>query len=493
MKPTLHKLLLLVLLPALNLLSCTKVLDKPTLTSITAANYFKTGDDAESAITGCYDALQDDAYSGSVLNLLGEMPSDNVSSANADVFTLDKIQWTATTSQPGRFFQAAYKGINRANSVLKYVPLITSGITADRRNQIIGEASFLRALHYFNLVKCFGGVPMHLQPTEVESQSALAGSTVAEIYTRIEADLAKAATLLPLTYGGLTIDRTRATQGTAFALEAKVFLYERKWAQALTAATAVISNANYGSGLPTPFSSLFPYKNKLESIFEVQYAGTDDGGFSLPDLILPSPPASYSFPKYNRPTDELMNYVDTLNDLRWKQTGPVIGGNSYTSVVYGGDGTGNDEGWFIYKWRSTNFFSSEDNYPVLALDDIYLIYAEASNEGNGPTQDGLDKLNTIRMRAGLQALTLSSGLTKNSLRDAVDRERRLELAFLGERWFDLVRYSNQTAADASAVHAIAAMDIITQQRGTANANYLLYPIPLAELNSNPLIKQNPGF
>jgi hypothetical protein len=94
-----------------------------------------------------------------------------------------------------------------------------------------------------------------------------------------------------------------------------------------------MSNANYGTSLNTPFNNLLPFKNHQESIFEVQYAGSDDGGFTLPDLVLPSPPASYSFPKYNIPTDNLMNAVDKVNDERWKNRGTVEGGTSYTSAI----------------------------------------------------------------------------------------------------------------------------------------------------------------
>lgn len=485
--------LLIIMLVAPVISSCKKILEKPPLTSITSTNYFQNGDDAESAITGCYDAFQDDGYYGSVLNVMGEMPSDDAVSNNADVFTLDKIQWTATTSQPGRFFQMAYKGINRANSVLKYVPEITKEITPERKNQIIGEAYFIRALNYFNLVKCFGGLSLHLQPTESESQSALPRSSQGAVYAQIESDLSQAETLLPNSFGGVTIDRTRATLGAVNALQAKVYLYERKWSLSVAAAAKVIDNTNYGSGLTTAYADLLPFKNHQESIFEIQFAGSDDGGFSLPDLILPSPPASYSFPKYDIPSPDFISNIDTAHDARFKYMGEVPGGKNFTSLIYGGKGNGNDAGWFIYKWRSTNFFASEDNYPILALDDVYLMYAEASNELNGPTQDALDKLNAIRTRAMLTALTLGSLADKSSFRNEVDKQRRLELAFQGDRWFDLVRYSNQTIADPTNAHKVDALSIIKQIRGTADANYLLFPLPLQELNSNPQAKQNPGF
>ena len=472
---------------------CKKVLDKPPLTAITSVNYFKNGDDAESAITGCYDALQTSNYYGASLNLMGEMPSDDATSANTDVIGLDKIQWASTTSIPSGVYQSAFIGINRVNAVLAYVPGITTTILPARKNQILGEAYFLRALHYFNLVKCFGGVPLHLQPTETADQSAMARSTPDQVYTQIESDLSAAEGLLPVSFGGgQTLDRTRATKGAVNALQAKVYLYERKWSQSLVAANKVLTSGYYGP-LTTPWNSLFPFKNKAESIMEVQYYGNPEGGFTLPDEVLPSPPASYSYPKFNIPTNDLISSADTVNDIRFKRVGPVTGGISYGSVVYGGKGNGNDNGWFVYKWRTGNYFNSPDNYPIVMLDEVYLMESEASNELNGPNQDALDKLNAIRTRAGLTPLTLAALPTKSAFRDAVDRERRMELAFVGERWYDLVRYSRQTMADPTAVHKVDALAIINQFRGSPDVNYLLFAIPLGELNTNTLIQQNPGF
>ena len=104
----------------------------------------------------------------------------------------------------------------------------------------------------------------------------------------------------------------------------------------------------------------------------------------------------------------------------------------------------NDNGPFVYKWRSgPNVFNSPDNYYILRLADIMLMYAEAMNEQSGPNQDALNRLNAVRTRAGLRALTLSDVATRQALRNEIDRQRRLELAFEGERWFDLLRYSRQ--------------------------------------------------
>jgi hypothetical protein len=160
--------------------------------------------------------------------------------------------------------------------------------------------------------------------------------------------------------------------------------------------------------------------------------------------------------------------------------------------------TAHDRGPFVYKWTSIgNGFNSVDNVYVLRYAEVLLTYAEAANEQTGPNQDVLSKLNLVRQRAGLAALTTSSpqAATKQTMRAEIERQRRLELAFEGERWWDLVRYARHTLADASATHTITALDIISQRRagGARDVNFLLFPIPQAEINTNPQLQQNPGY
>ncbi|RIV19899.1 RagB/SusD family nutrient uptake outer membrane protein [Fibrisoma montanum] len=484
---------LIIFFSSLLLLAGCEVLDKQPLPSITPENFFANADDAEAGLTAAYDALQQTGLYGQDLNVVGEMPSDNVTSTNGDVNALERLIWTPQTNQMNNTFQQSYIGINRANAVLKYVPGISMNET--RRNQILGEARFLRALHYFNLVRMYGGVPLRLEPTESGDPGAvaLARSTAEQVYAQINTDLQQAEQLTAATFGSITANRTRIIKTAVNALQARVLLTQRQWADAATAAGKVIASGLYQ--LSPSFSALFPADNNPESIVEVQFAGNADGGFILPDLLLPSPPATYSFPKFNIPTTELIQYADTLNDLRWKFTGEVTqAGRNHASFVMARSGNANDNGPFVYKWRSNpNAFNSPDNYYVLRLADVLLMFAEASNEQNGPNQEALTRLNAVRTRAGLPALTLANLATKQAFRDEVDRQRRLELAFEGERWFDLLRYARQTQADAGATHRVTALDIIQQVRGSRDVNYLLFPIPQSEINNNPLIQQNPGY
>jgi hypothetical protein len=488
----------LIYLPicTLSLLASCNFLDKTPLTTLRPENFFSSATDAEASLTATYDVLQATGAYGQDLNIMGEMPSDNCTSANNDVNAMDRIIWVSTTSQVNNVYRDAYVGVNRANIVLKYVPTVSMTDTV-RRRQITAEARFIRALCYFNLVRAYGGVPLRLTPVEngTPTDVNLARSTSEQVYAQVVADLTVAATQMPVS------NSNRATQNSANALLARVQLTQRNWQAAQAAAQKVIAGG--GTLNNASFTALYPAENKsTESLLEIQFAGNADGGNLLPDEILPSPLATYSYPKFNIPTSELISYADTVHDLRWAFIGNVTVasgarvGRNHASYLDGKSGNSNDAGPFVYKWRSLgNGFNSVDNTYVLRYAEVLLNYAEASNEQNGPNGDAIAKLNQVRQRAGLDALTLAStqALSKQALRDEIDRQRRLEMAFEGERWFDLLRYARHTIADGSARHAVTALDIIQQKRQARDVNYLLFPLPQSEINNNPLVTQNSGY
>ncbi len=495
------KKLLVLSLGGLGLLASCNFLQKEPLTSVTASNFFQSANDAEASITAVYDALQGAGLYGQDYYTIGEMPTDNCTSANNDVNALRTIVWTPTTSQVGNLYRQCYLGINRANVVLKYVP--TVAMDTARRSQIQGEARFVRALCYFQLVRAYGDVPLRLQPTESSTPEEvnLARTAAADVYNQVVADLQRAAIQMPAS------NPNRAAKNAANALLTRVQLTQRNWAAAQAAANKVIAN---NIPLNATFKSLYPAENKgPESLFEIQFAGSADGNDLIADEILPLPFATYSYAKFNVPTTELISFADTVNDKRWSfngninnSSGKIVGRDhvSYLDAKNPASSTpsanANDRGPFVYKWTSIgNGFNSVDNCYVLRYAEVLLSYAEAVNEQTGPSTDVLAKLNLVRQRAGLAALTVASpqAATKQTMRAEIERQRRLEFAFEGERWWDLVRYARHTLADPSAVHTITALDRIALFRGSRDVNYLLFPIPQAEMNTNPKSSQNPGF
>jgi hypothetical protein len=500
-----------ILIPvfALAFLASCDVLDKQPLPTIAPENFFQSASDAEAALTAAYDALQATGAYSQDLIVVGEMPSDNTSTINGDVTTLDRINWTPTTSQVNNIWRDAFVGINRANAVLKYVPNVD--MPAERKNQILGEAYFLRALHYYNLVKLYGAVPLRLEPTESGAQSVISLPRTAPetVYAQIVTDLTTADGLAPAT------NANRITKGAVNALLTKVHLTQRQWPQAVAAANKVINSGSYS--LLANFKGLYPAENRSpESILEVQNQGNADGNNILPDLLLPTPPATFSFPKFNIPTAELLQYADTTTyaagalkqtDKRWSRlsTTTVTSDNivyvrrDHASFILSSSSNPrasvNDLGPFVYKWPGApNNFNSPDNTYILRYADVLLMYAEAANEQGGPSADVLAKLNLVRTRAGLAALTLASpqSASKKTMRDEIDRQRRLELAFEGERWYDLLRYARHNQVEAGA-HTITALDLIQQKLTRPDVNYLLFPIPQGEVNNNAQLQQNPGY
>ena len=481
-------------LGALSLLASCNFLDKQPLDTISPSSFYQSSTDAEAGLTAVYDALQQSGTYGQDLLVMGEMPSDNCTTTNGDVNAMEKIIWNSTTSQVYNVYRNNFQGANRANVVIKYAPTVS--MDTARRSQIVGEAKFLRALYYFNLARAYGGVPLRLQPSESGAAGDVntARSTQDQVYDQVVLDLQQAIVQMA------SSQANRATKNSARALLARVQLTRRNWAAALAAANSVS-----GAALSTTPNSLYPAENKgSESLFEVQFAGNLDGGNLFPDLVLPSPLATYSFPKFNIPTSELIAYADTTRangDRRWSNNGVVNAGSgtrvgrSYVSIINGTGSNNNDQGPFVYKWRSIgNGFNSTDNTYVLRYAETLLTAAEANNELTGPSA-ALSTLNQVRQRAGLAALTAASSqaATKQTMRAEIDRQRRLELAFEGERWWDLTRYARHTIADPTATHPVTALTIIQQMTGAANQNYLIFPIPQGELNTNPLITQNPGY
>jgi len=485
---------------------CSSILDQQPVMGLLPENAIRSAENAESQLSSAYASLRAGGMFGESMISVTEIPGDNTTTVNAALLMLEKFTWNPTDGYIDGPYVKGYNGVAKANFIIELVD--GAQMDATRRDQIKGEALFLRALNYFYMVRLYGGLPLYTKPVlsgdqeTIEKNAQAPRSSVDEVYAQIVKDLEDAERLVGETQREPGMNRYRAIKTTVNALQAKVYLYMRKWDLAITAGKKVLGNPLYT--MPLDFNSLWPAEGKGESIFEINYTPPLEGGAVIPDEVLPFPLATYSFDKFPRPTvDFIENVADRVNDKRFKYVGPInFNGihvaDNYTSFLVGlpnnspGGGGTVDLGYFIYKWRNTGAlpFNNPDNYGVLRLADIKLILAEAENEQNGPA-GALPYLNDVRVRAGLSALTLANVPEKNSFRNETDRQRRLELAFEGERWPDLVRYAHAKAAGIP--HPVTALDIIQQVRGTADVNYLLFPIPQSEINSNPNVKQNPGY
>lgn len=448
------------------------------LSPISSANvdkFYQTPADFQTAILGAYSTLQTGGMYGNWF-LFSEERSDNTEQedyagttqvyGDFDTFTL-----LSTNSFISDAWNAHYRLINQCNTVLSRIPSVSFS-DATQKDQLIGEAKFLRALAYFNLVRVYGDGPLVTTAISGADAYQVNRSPVADIYTQIGADLTDASAKLPVSYTGASIGR--ATKGAAATLLGKVYLTQKQYDKAAQTLKTVIDAGTY-SLLPT-YASVFLDANaqNKESIFEVAYKASSQGeGSNYATNFSPKRGAVYvtgqgSGQGYNRPTQNMIAAYES-GDLRKSV--------SLSETWTDGKQVYNDP--YVKKQFITPLATAYDgdgNWIVLRYADVLLMYAEALNE-QGQTSQALPFLNQVRTRAGL---TERTGLSQADARLALEQERRVELAFEGHRWFDLVRTGR-------------ALTVMKATGKTVSERDLLFPIPQQQIDINPLLKQNTGY
>ncbi len=491
----------LLALGGILLAGCKKsFLDLSPQATSSAANFFQNQSQMEQAVNGAYAPLRD------LTNLeywvYGEMRSDNTSFQynNADRGQesqrefVDEFLVSANSESVLSFWQGSYRGISRCNDVLGHIDAVT--MPDEKKSQYIGEAKFLRALYYYNLVRQYGGVPLRLEsvasPADAKSQGR---ATLDATYAQIVADLTDAAAKLPTKAAYAAVDAGRATKGAAAALLASVYLTRKDYPNALTQLRAVRSE---GYSLLPSYRSVFDpaNKNNAESIFEVQYLGSQPALSSNFTYVF-APYTSGNFVTgdaatrnlnggsgWNIPTPEIINAYET-GDLR-KDASLQLGYKDATGTFVAQP--------YISKY---NFGiaapgRTDTNFPVLRYADVLLMQAEVLNEqGYVAGGEAFDALNQVRRRAGLPPKSAADLSSQAQFRDAVLQERRVELAFENQRWYDLVRTGR-------AVDVLNAQGVLEKTRKSFLAaaayqvtpNKILLPIPPYEVTLDNL-EQNP--
>ncbi len=455
-------------------------LDLSPVSAVGTSSFFKTQSDILTALNGAYGALQ---FNGQYAQfyVVSEIPSDDtspvLSGSVTDQDEFDKFYVRTTNPYTLARWSDGYRGIYRCNAIIERIAGITMDATLKKR--IIGEAEFLRALMYFNLVRVFGDVPLVLTEITDPLQGYDYGrAPVADVYTQIIKDLSDAEAVLPVSFTGADVGR--ATSGAAKSLLGKVYLTQKRYADAATKLKEVIDKATY-SLLPN-YADLFKSanKNSKESIFEVQY--------KKGNLLEGSPYASTYAPENsgnaviafggdgnNHPTPDLESSYEPGDPRKNVSMASSYVNSSGATINY----------YYIKKYTDTPVVKgdSEDNWYVLRYADVLLMYAEALNE-TGKTAEALPYLNQVRKRVGLPDKNLTA---QADLRLAIEQERRVELAFEGHRWFDLVRTGRALPLLQAKATAIGIKTALT-------ANNLLFPIPQSQIDINPdKIKQNPGY
>lgn len=477
----------LLLILTMTLVGCEEFLEENPETFISPNAYYRNAEDAQSAINAVYAILprfyQGIAYGESVFFTL-EMPSDQADSGTG-VSVVDQDRLDAYIYDPAirhlrLWWQYSYQGINAANSVLYYVPEIEMNENA--RNRILSEAYYLRAYFYFDLVRLFGAVPLTIDPTLNISNVNLARENVTVIYDQIIQDLVNAEQHLP-SAGSIEVEHGRATKGAASTLLAKVYLTLERWEDASNKAEEVINSGEYQ--LFDDYADVFDVENKngKEHIFSIQFERT----------IISSNFHAWFLPRYRgiqANTEEFgailpnMEFYNSYSDGDYRKTA-----NFYTSYP-AADGSGIVEFEpHIFKYFDPTVDivgGSSMNYPKIRYAETLLILAEAENEVNGPNIKALDAINQVRNRALLPDLENAEDYqaTKAYFRKAVIQERSWELAYEGNRYFDMLRTDSSISGD-----------LIGYDSGSGifKSHNVLFPIPQREIDNNTSLVQNEGY
>lgn len=495
----------LVLAAGLSLTSCENFLEEKPYSFLAPSNYYQNQADALAALTGAYDALGDNSssYMARLLPYLTWFPSDEATSPLlAAQRQLDNFSFAADHADILNLWRQIYDAINRTNTVIERVP----GISMDEtlKKQYVAEARFLRALHYFNMVRLWGGVPL-MDKTVTSIDAALVErSSVANVYALIIADLEAAGQDLPATN-----QQGRSTKGAAKGLLAKVYLTRASseagsagdYQKCADLAKEVIDMTQYrlmpdyqqavGSANEFSAESLFEWQGdrNLLSVGEHSVFGQ----FTLPRDIIGLVPEAGQTGESNVVSEiAFFNRYDD-QDYRKESTFITQGTNRQNKVVTWREFTYPfpAPAWKFVNTKATtrNGYAFSANFPILRLADVYLMRAEALNEVGGPTADAYAMINAIRTRARNRNGTSTStvpvnlaALTKDQFRDAVLNERAIELGFEGHRWFDLVR-TKRFVQTLKTVHPDYP---VTDKHN-------LFPIPINEILLNSKLQQNPGW
>jgi len=425
------------------LFACEKVLDVQPTQSLSTEEAIQNKNDVMRALTGCYDALQQTGLYRLDMIVLPDLASDNLdhTGTRQEYGQIDNNSILAENFIIEGVWNDSYDALNRVNSLLDKLPEIDD-FTDDERANVIGQLYFIRALVHFNLVNCFGAVPIKTSPTYGVDESLDVGrNDIADVYQQIIIDLENATGKIG------SQENIFATDGAVKALLARVYLYTGQWELAKSFASSVINNSNYQ--LDPDYNNLFSGASSDEIIFQIDFNTQDQNTL-----------AYYFFPTSEEGRNEFTP-SESMEDAY--EAGDTARKNASLADL-----------GFAYKYRDIT--TGTDKVKVLRLAEMYLIRAEAEAKLNGDVEMIKNDINAVRNRAGLENTTATS---YGDLMLAIEQERRVEFAFEGYRWFDLIRTGR-------------AMEVLNN---ITSPNQLLFPIPLSEItaNTNPDMYQNPGY
>lgn len=467
------------------IVSCEDDLNVEPSTAINEFDFLNNPENALKLVDGVYNKQLDyNMYSFSWIGITSITSDDadkgsSATDTGADKHKMDNLTFVSSDPSFSDIWKGRYDGIYRANNAIFYLEQLT--IDEQLKQRYLGEVKFLRALFYFDLVRCFGGVPLVTQKIDINDSELIkeivfTRKTKEETYQLIENDLLEAIQLLPLKSQYAARDLGRATKGAAQALLAKAYLYQNKWQQSYDMAGEVITSTQYQ--LLDNYGDVWREvgENKSESIYEVQATLTKglvdytnvQGPRGTPDMgwgfNTPSQNLANSFEAGDpRKTESILFVPSTLWDgfqapTTWAN--PRYNYKAYQSQIA--------EPWNGDKGQTAK------NFRILKYSDILLIRAEAAMN-LGFSSEAMERINELRRRVNMpeyEAITM----------DQILKERRWEMAMEHDRWFDLVRTGKAQSA------------MLADGKTFMPGVHEVFPIPLDQIIASDFnLTQNPGY
>jgi hypothetical protein len=504
--------LLAVVAVSMLLTGCDSFLQKKPQGELNSQNYFRNESDARKAVNAVYDYAQmrSSDFFPPYPMVFGSIASDNATKGGeggSDQPSVGRVQsFTPRATDPyiSSTWNTLYTGVYRANLAIKNIPNIES-MSASAREQLVGEAKFLRAYFHFYLLKMYGlgdgrandgpGIPLLTEPKPA-SESDVPRSPEPEVWSQIESDLKDAASSMSPT----APDLGRATSGAAKALRVKAHIFQEEWSDAKTLAEEIISSGRYR--LAADYSRIFTQEGEFGpgSVFEINHEDISDALEGTVGTTYQNSRSTWGY-GFNCPTQDLFEAFAS-NDPRRDATIITDGetltdldGDTETIEVQGACSANGPDGGYLNQKR---WVHSDDqpsgprkgptNLRVIRYAQVLLWHAEAANEV-GDFSAARTSLNKVRARARDDDNNPSNDppgvlpdVTTNDqaeLRQRIWREQRLELAMEYHRFFMLVRQDR--AADRLA------------DQGFQEGTHERFPIPQGQLDQSQVLEQNPNY
>lgn len=506
----------LIAIVAVITISCKKWLDLKPQDGIIKEEFWKTKEQVQAAVIGIYSSMMEGPvgsnvnaqnYVPSLSELLftwGEARADNVAPATfASAFDLELVNVNTQPTNTNVNWRPFYRTINFCNTVIEKAPEVLTHdntFTQTQLDNYLSEALAVRALMYFYLVRSFGDVPLKLDATlSDEDITPIAKSSRDTVLNRIVADLKLAEGKAVTTYGNAASDKGRITKYIVNTILADVYLWMDKYAECVTECNKVINSQKFGlirgatqngpviEYNPEWFHTLYYTGNSNEGIFELQFDAQRLNGYL--NLLSSNAPRRWMM------AADIMDRVFTVdftNDQNYDIRGDGASVRAPTATI-----------WKYVGANATTLRAVEQSYAhwfFYRYADILLMKAEALNELNMGA-DALDLVYTVRRRANALADTDLSPAPgdKSLIQDFILQERAREFAFEGKRWYDLLRNAKRNNyARLGILLSSVSLSVPSNMQQSAQAkmqdhNSHYFPIYLYEIQTNPLLVQNPFY